>query len=146
MAKTMSMDEFADRLLLLTPAFMRKLMRHEQSDVMHGLLTEPQFWGLEFLREHGPCPVHELADALHLQLSSTSGLVDRLVKMGMVRRERTEADRRVVLLSLTAKGRNTVEKDLEQKKKGFRGFCKPLSAEERYELIEMIRKIVEEKA
>ncbi|MBN1269349.1 MAG: MarR family transcriptional regulator [Kiritimatiellae bacterium] len=143
MAGTLSMDEFADRLLLLTPPFMRRLMQHEQSDVMHGVLTEPQFWGLEFLREHGPCPVHQLADALHLQLSSTSGLVDRLAKMGMVRREHGKKDRRVVFISLTVEGKKTVKEVLEQKKRGYRGFCKPLSPRERYELIAMIRKIVE---
>jgi DNA-binding MarR family transcriptional regulator len=117
-------------------------MQHEQSDLMHGVLTEPQFWGLEYLRENSPCPVNELGDALHLQPSSTTGLVDRLVGMGMVDRVRSEEDRRVVLLSLSAKGKKTVREVLEQKKEGYRGLCKPLSATERHDLIAIIEKMV----
>jgi DNA-binding MarR family transcriptional regulator len=46
----------------------------------------------------------ELAECLHLKHHSAVGLVDRLVKRGLVRRSPAPADRRRVEIRLTARG------------------------------------------
>ena len=48
--------------------------------------------------------IGEVAERLQIQHHSTVELVDRLEKRGMVRRRRSEADRREVLLELTPRG------------------------------------------
>jgi DNA-binding MarR family transcriptional regulator len=52
--------------------------------------------------------IRELADQLHVQHHSAVELINRLEAGGYVRRERTEEDRREVLLALTPKGENVL--------------------------------------
>lgn len=54
--------------------------------------------------------VNELADHLLLKPQTAVELVDRLEDAGLVRRTRDEADRRRVLLGLTAKANRLLEK------------------------------------
>jgi DNA-binding MarR family transcriptional regulator len=53
--------------------------------------------------------IRELANRLHVQHHSAVELINRLEAGGYVRRERTEEDRREVLLSLTPKGEKVLE-------------------------------------
>jgi len=52
----------------------------------------------------GTATVSQLADFLQETHHSVVGLVDRAVQKGIVRREQSEVDRRVVVISLTASG------------------------------------------
>ncbi len=52
--------------------------------------------------------IRELANQLHVQHHSAVELINRLEAGGYVRRERTEEDRREVLLALTSKGENVL--------------------------------------
>jgi len=67
-------------------------------------LTGPQLWALKTLGRRGPLATTDLAKALAVQPSTLSVLVDRLVKRGLVRRQRPRADRRFVEITLTAEG------------------------------------------
>jgi DNA-binding MarR family transcriptional regulator len=51
-----------------------------------------------------PCTVGALAKRLFLLHQSTVGLVDRLERAGLVRREPSSSDRRQVLVAMTRKG------------------------------------------
>jgi len=54
--------------------------------------------------------ISELATRMHLRHHSTVGLVDRLVRRGLVRRGESKLDRRRVDLRLTARGEQLIEK------------------------------------
>ena len=58
------------------------------------------------LEEHGELPMSRLADLLDVALSNATGLVDRMEERGLVERSRVSDDRRVVLVRLTATGRD----------------------------------------
>lgn len=58
----------------------------------------------------GGITVSGLAEHLALRHHSAVGLVDRLVRRGLVRRRASEADRRRVELALTAKGETLIAK------------------------------------
>lgn len=62
---------------------------------------------LGVLRDRTPT-MNELATLLGLDKSSATGLVDRAVRRGLVRRVASTADRRVVLVDLTDAGRALV--------------------------------------
>lgn len=68
-------------------------------------LTGPQLWAVKTLARLGSLPVSRLALELAVHQASASILVSRLEHRGLVRRTRSEEDRRVVLLSLTPRGR-----------------------------------------
>ena len=64
-------------------------------------LTFPQALVLNVLGEEGPMPISILAERTGSANSTVSGIVDRLEKLGLARRERSEQDRRVILVAAT---------------------------------------------
>jgi DNA-binding MarR family transcriptional regulator len=86
-----------------------KALQTYSQDVRSGYgLTGPQLWALKMLQRQGPMPAGLLADALVVNQSSISALVDRLVRRGLVRRIRGRDDRRIVQVALTGRGRALV--------------------------------------
>ncbi|MEW5893892.1 MAG: MarR family transcriptional regulator [Pseudomonadota bacterium] len=63
-----------------------------------------QVWVMAVLAERPHLKVSELAEALSIHQSTASNLINKLEKAGLVRRERSKADQRVVQLQLTAAG------------------------------------------
>ena len=57
-----------------------------------------------FLGQDGPCTMSELALKIRLTVSSATLIVDRLVEKGLIARERSDEDRRVVRVALTDDG------------------------------------------
>ena len=66
-------------------------------------LTFPQALVLTVLGEDGPLPISALAERTGSANSTVSGIVDRLEKLDLARRERSEADRRVIYVTATDK-------------------------------------------
>ena len=59
-------------------------------------LTFPQALVLSVLGEEGPLPISALAERTGSANSTVSGIVERLEKLGLARRQRSEVDRRVI--------------------------------------------------
>ncbi|HUZ28051.1 MAG TPA: MarR family transcriptional regulator [Solirubrobacteraceae bacterium] len=74
-----------------------------------GELTDAQYSLLFGLRDPVELPTGELAFAADLSPASTTEMLEGLGAAGLVQRRRSEQDRRVVLVSLTARGRELVE-------------------------------------
>lgn len=72
-------------------------------------LTGPQLWALWELNRRGPMSLKALAERMHLDPSTVTGVVERLNKKGLLSREADSEDRRRVVLDLTAEGRATVK-------------------------------------
>ena len=71
----------------------------------HGL-TPPQFFVLKTLIEHdGSCAIGQIAREHHLSRATMTGVVQRLESVGLVERQRSEADGRSVRVLLTVAGR-----------------------------------------
>lgn len=69
----------------------------------HGL-TPSQYNVLRILRGEGkPLPILEVADRMVAAVPGITGLIDRLEAMGLVTRERSTADRRVIYVAVTEK-------------------------------------------
>ena len=79
--------------------FMRGLRRRES--------TIPT-WILEVLLNKGPLPVNTIGPKVNLTPGSISTAVDRLVDRGLVSRVESPEDRRVRVVSLTAKGKELI--------------------------------------
>ena len=52
----------------------------------------------------------ELAEYIHSPMSTATGIIDRLVKSGYIKRDRSEQDRRIVVLGLGEKGFQEITK------------------------------------
>lgn len=73
-------------------------------------ISGAQIWAMAALRQRPGMKVSELAQALSIHASTASNLLDRIEKAGLIRRERSSVDQRVVRLYLTAAGDKALEK------------------------------------
>ena len=73
-------------------------------------ISVTQCYALEVLVERGPSRSQVLADALRLDKSTTTRVVDALVRKGYVERLRDADDARALSLSVTQSGRKLYEK------------------------------------
>lgn len=82
----------------------RTAQRHSQWIERQSGVTGAQLWALQELQEQPGLRVGELAKLMALHQSTASNLIDKLESNGLVRKERTAADQRVVRLYLTPAG------------------------------------------
>jgi DNA-binding MarR family transcriptional regulator len=138
----LSLEAFADRVMELFPQMARGMARHENNYLTKGVITLPQVWVLRYLTHQRECSMRELADFMKMGLSSVTGMVDRLVKQGLANRRRTEKDRRLVYVDITAKGRKILREILEQHRETTLNLFESLTAEERSTYLCILEKLV----
>lgn len=68
-------------------------------------LTGPQLWVIKILKESAPMKVSDLSRRMYLNPATMVGLLDRLEAKELLKRTRSEKDRRVVYIELTDQGR-----------------------------------------
>ena len=81
-------------------------------------LTGPQVVCIRQIQRDTPTSPGELARAISLSQATVTGILDRLLKRGLVRRERSEEDRRRVIVTLTSSGKElarTVPSPLQER-------------------------------
>lgn len=83
-----------------------------------------------------------LAQGMSVPVSTATGIVDRLVKKGLLERGRSEEDRRVVTVSLTESGKDMIE-DLKRHVYSLLDRVRGLLTVEEFEAaLELVRKII----
>ena len=73
-------------------------------------LTGPQLWAIKTIAQGAPIMVSEIARQMYLHPATVVGILDRLEKQDLVTRMRSQEDRRVVRVELTARGAALVKK------------------------------------
>ena len=119
----------------LFPPIMRHLEEQAQYEVTGLDVTPAQMDALLVLYEPSSMPMGELASQLGLTESAATRLVDRLVKMNLVRRDRDETDRRVVRVRLSPYGRQLAELVFERREARFQRVLSRLSKADQDSLI-----------
>lgn len=71
-------------------------------------LTGSQLWAIKVIAEADSIKPSELARCMYLHPATVVGLIDRLVKKGLVIRTRSEKDRRIVEIALTDEGKRLI--------------------------------------
>jgi len=104
-------------------------------------LTAPQFGVLEALYHLGPLSLGELAEKLLVTGGNVTYVMDRLEAQGLVVRERSGDDRRVVKAHLTSKGRATISGVFPGHVEFVNGLVKGLDVGEREGLRALLKKL-----
>jgi len=73
-------------------------------------LTGPQIWAIKMIGELAPVRVSDLAVRMYLHPATVVGILNRLELQGLIKRMRTNEDRRVVKIELTDAGIAVVAK------------------------------------
>ncbi|MBI2440455.1 MAG: MarR family transcriptional regulator [Lentisphaerae bacterium] len=138
----LSLEQFAERLVQLMPRLVRRLMVQERNYLARGLITLPQLWVLHLAAESQACTMCFLAKTLGLKASTLTGLVDRLVQLGLLKRFSSRTDRRVVLAALTPKGRKILKQLNAERRRSVRNVFRHVSQHERMVYLGIIEKIL----
>ncbi|MED3906235.1 MarR family transcriptional regulator [Geobacillus thermodenitrificans] len=107
-------------------------------------ITPPQFVALQWLLEEGDLTVGELSNKMYLACSTTTDLIDRMERNGLVSRVRDEHDRRVVRIHLLEKGERIIEEVIEKRQRDLARVLENFSDEEIVFLERCLRKLHQE--
>ncbi|MEM8868633.1 MAG: MarR family transcriptional regulator, partial [Verrucomicrobiota bacterium] len=106
-----------------------------------GFSSLSDFAVLEFILHKGAQPVNTIGERILLTSGSITTAVQRLEKKGLVRREKSAEDGRVVLVHLTESGRSLIEESFAQHAEGLDHLFETLDPEERAQLAALMRKV-----
>jgi len=115
MARTI--EEQIKRLEELGIMLVRGMQLVGSSGVFGGDLSFSQYLILQTLLEKEAMRMNELASILGVSKANVTGLVDRMVRTRVIERMRSDEDRRVVFVTLTQKGKRTVQRMLNVQRK-----------------------------
>jgi DNA-binding MarR family transcriptional regulator len=104
----LNLDEvgsLADIVMVMQRRFMASLM----GELARGKVSFPQFFLLGHLCSQGPTGMSRIAELMNHSTPAATGLVQRLEKLGYVRRTHEREDRRKVNVAATPKGTRLVE-------------------------------------
>lgn len=125
---------------------LRRLFRaiHEYSKAIHRStgLSAPQVWALTLLRAEPQLSLRELATRMFAHPSTTSGIVERLVERGAVRRSVNRKDRREVRLCLTPLGRRVLRRSPSPVQSGLRQALQSMPSSRLHQLRLSLEQIV----
>lgn len=105
-------------------------------------LTAGEWDALRLVGRQGECMMRELASGCGVALSTMTGMVDRLIKKGVLERRHSETDRRVVLITLTARGKRAYEERLDADMRLVLAMLQALQPDEQHTLVSLVHKIV----
>lgn len=125
-----SATECAAEILEAVPTVIRfiraQMRRHRGSD-----LSVPQFRTLAFIHRNPGTSLSALAEFIGLSLPAASRLVEGLVKKKLVSRRTPAGNRRLVALSISARGDRTVSAARRATVRRLAGVVAPLHEDER---------------
>jgi DNA-binding MarR family transcriptional regulator len=123
------LDQLFQRLVLPSQPAQPKLVSREEIRAMI------------MLRTSGRAIMSDFAGALGVPLSTATHTVDRLVKKGLVVRNRSEEDRRVVQVEMSEQGKK-IQAALRARHQAMaRSWLEPLSPAERQTFLDLMAKI-----
>ncbi len=116
-SKSSTLDQFGKRMVELLPQMIRGFAQRESNYLSRGKITLPQLWVLEYLSRQGDAAMNEIARFLRISRPAVTSLVDRLISQNLVGRAGDPADRRVVRVHLTLKGKRVLADIWDEKRR-----------------------------
>ena len=107
-------------------------------------ITPPQFVALQWLLEEGDLTIGELSNKMYLACSTTTDLVDRMEKNGLIARVKDQHDRRVVRIHLLEKGERIIDEVIKKRQHDLAQVLQSFSDEEIVFLEKCLRKLHQE--
>lgn len=106
-------------------------------------LNHAHIYLLMYLKNENKCIVTDIARHLNITLSAVTNLTDKLYNLGLISRERSEADRRVVVISLKEEGKKVLERMCENRNNIFSEYFACLTEKEMEMLLQITRKVLQ---
>jgi len=104
-------------------------------------LTGPQLTVVKLLESLGDLSLSSLSERIRAQNSTVTGIIDRMEREGLVVRERSKNDRRVVLIRLSEKGAELAREIQVEPMEIFRKALLALDREDVEHLLRILHKV-----
>ncbi len=104
-------------------------------------LTEPQGLLIRHLLHQGQLRVSDLSDRMDLSNSTVSGIIDRLEEKGIVERQRSQKDRRVVFIALNEEYKKNTDNFFCQAEKRIERLMGKSSQQDLKEILNALEKM-----
>lgn len=104
-------------------------------------LTGPQLTVIKLLDTLGDLSLSSLSGRIKAQNSTVTGIIDRMEREGLVVRERSTTDRRVVYIRLTPKGRSLAKEIEVEPMEILRAVLSTLSRDDTKDLMRILTKL-----
>lgn len=132
----MKVDDFAKMWFKLSRDY------HQGMEAILGpSLTEGQLIVIEYILTHKQVKASDLIEYLSTTPAAVTTLLDRMVKNGLVRRERNQGDRRIVWIKLTDKGYEEGRRGIELRNRYLERALQPISRHNQKLLVYLLNKI-----
>ena len=139
MGKTI--HKFAEEMSVIMPRMTREFVKRQPRIVATGEISFPQMAILHILKERDRCMMSELAKLLSITTSAATGIVDRMVKTGFLKRVPDPNDRRIINVRITPRGERATNAIFRQRQKMMIDVFKHFSSSERETYLGMVKKI-----
>ena len=130
--------QFSQAIRSWMDVFMHRSMRGWGLFAKSTGLSMPQFSILMQLHHRGNCAVGDISERFDITNAAASQLVDKLVQGGFIKREEDPQDRRAKMLNLTDKGRDLIQRGIEERYRWVDELAGKLSVEERSKVTEAL--------
>ena len=119
------------------------VMAHTRPNLRSHGLSDQQWWVLRVLGEHGTVETGRVAREAYILGPSLTGVLTRMERDGLIRRERDPADQRRTVIEATAKGLKLVEKLSHTIEAHYAWMEKTLGKEKLSQLYALLDQVIE---
>lgn len=127
-------------LVVLSRSY-RSIVNLLEKDVQKYGLNITQFAVLELLYHKGEQPIQRIGEKILITSGSITYVVDKLEKIGYLKRKRCESDRRVIYATLTSEGKQFMDQVFPEHATFVQQLFSPLNEEEKKQLITSLKKL-----
>ena len=130
--------QFSEAIRSWMDVFMHRSWRSWGQFAKSTGLSMPQFSILMQLHHRGNCAIGDIGERFDITNAAASQLVDKLVQSGFIKREEDPQDRRAKMLNLTDKGKDLIQRGIEERYRWVDELAGKLTVDERAKVTEAL--------
>lgn len=135
--------QFSQAIRSWMDVFMQRSMRGWGLFAKSTGLSMPQFSMMMQLHYKGACGMSQVSERFEITPAAASQLVEKLVQSGLIKRDEDPHDRRAKVLNITDKGRELIQRGIEERYRWMDDLAKYLSADEKDKVSEALTTLTE---
>ncbi|MTV49249.1 MarR family transcriptional regulator [Heliobacillus mobilis] len=140
-SETVDKETYLTRIQTLLDEFFYNIKQATQDVGGDIPLAEGHFFLLYLLWKFGPCNSTYIAGQLGVTSGAVTGITDKLAGLNLLTRERSLADRRVVMLSLTEQGLSMIQTVNHRRFERINAQLRLLNADDLEKAVDVLEKM-----
>jgi DNA-binding MarR family transcriptional regulator len=133
--------DFGAEMSGILPLLLREVIRKHEMVKLGRELTPSDIAIIDLLNERGACRMTLIASMLNLTMGAVTGIIDKMVASGLVKRERSSSDRRVVKVILLKKGQEVAKRVKKMRRDVTNEIYAVLSEKEKQTYVTLLKKV-----